>query len=409
MNKKLIFLIITLIFMIIIFMGITYGKEGAEYNYNEFSEDSININGDEDYSQNYYDENKYKTMTLRGKVVEAGEPYDETDEYSDSAITYQDVKVRIIDKELYTNTVLSVKYDLTYYLNNNMKADKINVNDNVYVYLNIEDGVIQSSYIQYIDKQNLLIWMIAIYSVGILIIGGFKGLKALISLVITILIIFCVTIPCIYKGIDPLTITLITSIAVTILTFGIVAGFTKKTICAIIGTSCGIIIAGIFAIVFGNWMKLSGIGEEALMLSSAPDGTIFNFKGILFSGIIIGALGACMDVGMSIASAISELKNENPKMMTKELMRAGMNIGKDIMGTMTNTLILAYVGGALTIILIFMGFKFEFFEVINQEMIAEEILRAIAGSFGLVFTIPLTTLISSILMGRKNNEGEYNG
>lgn len=356
----------------------------------------------------YVQDSEYEQVTLKAKVIEAGEPYDELDPYAIEPIKYQDVKVRITD-DRYMGTVLDIKYDLSYYLNGNMIGDRINVNDDVYVYLNLKDGIIESQNIQYIDKGKLFIWMIIIYSVAILIVGGLKGLKALISLILTILSIFLVMIPAIYRGGDPLTITIITSIVVTIMTFVIISGFSKKTICAIVGTSCGIIIAGVFAIVFGNWMKLAGIGEESLMLSMVGTDTIFNFKGIMFSGIVIGALGACMDVGMSIASAIYELKTENPNMDRHDLMKSGMNIGKDVMGTMTNTLILAYVGEAITLILIFMGFKFKFFEIINQDMIAQEILRAIAGSFGLIFTIPVTTLVSAVIMSKNEEKGEYNG
>ena len=125
----------------------------------------------------------------------------------------------------------------------------------------------------------------------------------------------------------------------------------------------------------------------------------------MISGIIVGALGACMDVGMSIASALHELSVEGNGMTIKKLIRSGMNIGKDVMGTMTNTLILAYVGSSLTVILMLKGYGFEAYQIANNtQLVLEEVVRAIAGSFGLVITIPITTLVSSVLMGKRESD-----
>ena len=155
-------------------------------------------------------------------------------------------------------------------------------------------------------------------------------------------------------------------------------------------------------------MGLSGINEEAGTLSqqvSYSDGTsevvTYDFKGLLYAGIIIGALGACMDVSMSIASALHELKEESSDISVKKMMKAGMNIGKDMMGTMTNTLILAYMGGSMVLVMLLMVTGDNFRHIINSEMLLEEILRAIAGSFGLVITIPFTTMVASLMMGKR--------
>ena len=191
---------------------------------------------------------------------------------------------------------------------------------------------------------------------------------------------------------------------VVLITFIIVSGFSKKTIAATIGTIGGIIVAGIFAIVFGNLMKLTGACEHSNNLSMAENVPDFNFESIMISGIIIGALGACMDVGMSIASSLHELSVEGKGMTIKKLIKSGMNIGKDVMGTMTNTLILAYVGSSLLVILLLKGYNIEAYQIANNvELVVEEVLRAIAGSFGLVFTIPITTLASALLMGKEND------
>ena len=345
-------------------------------------------------------------ISLKGVVVEADEPYEYSDEFSIVPVMIQELKVKINDKEndKYNGSVFPVRYQLTDDYNQNIDvANKLSKGDKVYVYANFEDGkLVGDMAIQYFDKTNLIIFIIVIYSLAIILIGGLNGVKALVGLVVTIVAIFTFMIPAIYNGADAMLVTILVSIAVTFFTFLVVSGFKKKTFAAIIGTISGILVASLFAYAFGNMMKLTGISDETMMLTTLENASNFNFKNIMFAGIVIGALGACMDVGMSIASALSEMREEIPDISVKRLIKAGMNIGKDVMGTMTNTLILAYVGSAMTIILLFMGFDFKMYDIINQEMIAEEVLRAVAGSFGLVCTIPLTAIISAFMMGNKD-------
>ena len=135
-----------------------------------------------------------------------------------------------------------------------------------------------------------------------------------------------------------------------------------------------------------------------------PQGTEFDLVEIIFAGIIIGALGACMDISMSIASALDEIKKENPEASQSTLFKAGMNIGKDVMGTNTNTLILAYVGSSLTILILYMAYGMSFAEIADVEVVAEAIIRSLAGSIGIIGVIPLTAFISSMLYSSKNKK-----
>ena len=162
-------------------------------------------------------------------------------------------------------------------------------------------------------------------------------------------------------------------------------------------------------------MRLTGINEHARMISvSIPEEReMIDFKDIMLAGIMISALGACMDVGMSIASAISELKEKKPELASKELIKSGMNIGKDVMGTMTNTLILAYVGSAMLCILLYNINGFDLPFILNAEDITTEILKSLSGSIGLVCTIPLTAIFGGIIIGnskiktKKENKEEF--
>ena len=342
--------------------------------------------------------------SFKGTVVVAGEKYIEEDEWSKEVTPYQDVRVRI-DQDGYFK-IVDVKYQLSYYLGSVIPADPLNVGDKVYVSISYDsNGGIESTYIEYINNERFLVAMIILYSGAIILIGGMKGVRALVGLIITVLAVFFIMVPLIYDGYDSILVTVLTSIGIIAITFIIVSGFTKQTLAASLGTAGGIIVAGIFAIVFGNLMKLTGACEDSLQLSMIEGGSRFNFENIMISGVIVGALGACMDVGMSIASALHELSVEGNGMTIKKLIRSGMNIGKDVMGTMTNTLILAYVGSSLTVILMLKGYGFEAYQIANNtQLVLEEVVRAIAGSFGLVITIPITTLVSSVLMGKRESD-----
>ena len=191
--------------------------------------------------------------------------------------------------------------------------------------------------------------------------------------------------------------SIITSAIIITATLIIIGGFNKKVLTAAIGTLGGIITAGIFASIFSYLTKLSGACEDAVQLSINASNITFNFRELIFAGIIVSALGACMDVGMSIASSLDEIKAKTPDITAKELFKSGMNIGKDVIGTMSNTLILAYVGGALTLIILFMVCNFNLIQILNKETIAEEIISAVAGSTGVLYTVPITAFVYSFL------------
>ena len=141
------------------------------------------------------------------------------------------------------------------------------------------------------------------------------------------------------------------------------------------------------------------------MLLYIPQGIQFEFKDLLFAGIILGALGAVMDVSVSIASAIEEIYKANRKLSQKELFLSGMNIGKDMMGTMSNTLILAYTGSSIPLLLLFMAYETSIVKIINLDIIATEIVRSLSGSIGLILTIPITAAVSAFLAKRERSEG----
>ncbi|QUH20190.1 YibE/F family protein [Alkaliphilus sp. B6464] len=271
----------------------------------------------------------------------------------------------------------------------------------------IEDGSVEV-YISEHLRDTYVYIVAAIFVALILIIGRVKGLKTIITLILTILLVLKGLLPGLLAGYNPILLTIGIAFIITVVTILTVGGINRKSYAAIIGVLGGVFVAGLIAYVIGSKVKLTGLSsEEAVMLMYIPQGIKFDFKGLLFAGIIMGALGAVMDVGMSISSSMEEIKNADPTMSTKTLIMSGMNVGKDIMGTMANTLILAYTGSSIPLLLLFTAYGEDFTKIINLDIIATEIIRAFAGSIGLILCIPLTALVAGVLM-EKHKTAEEN-
>ncbi len=332
--------------------------------------------------------------------VEEGEKIEEVEGIT-AQVQY--VRVEILSGKFKGQTV-----QVENHLSHNMAYDiPVKAGDKVVVGIEeYEDGFVEV-YISDYARQSYISYLLALFILLIIFIGRQKGIKAVITLAITVFIILKLMLPLMLRGINPIPISVLASILITLITILIISGLNVKSISAIVGTTSGVIIAGIIAYFVGSQVRLTGLsGEEATMLMFIPQGVDFDFRGLLFSGIILGALGAIMDVGMSIASSIEEIHNANKNFTRKELFNSGMNVGKDIMGTMTNTLILAYTGSSIPLLLLFMAYETSLIKVINLDIIATEIVRSLSGSIGLVLTIPLTALVSTLLIKRENPKEE---
>lgn len=341
------------------------------------------------------DETNLKEESFKAKVIEAGESY-ERDNGNGGKETVQDVKVKILEGKN-KDEKFSTTYVLTYDLDNKIIGYKLREGNTVFVNFSEENGKVKVS-IQDIVRQNYLIGLVIFFFASIILIGRKKGLKSIIGLVITVLAIFFILVATIFKGYNAILVSIGTSFLIIVLTFAIIGGWNKKTFSAALGTLGGVVLAGVIASITGYLAQLSGAGkEEAIMLSVASKDVVFNFRELLFAESIVSALGACMDVGMSISSSLSELKMKNPSMTGKELFKSGMNIGGDMIGTMTNTLILSFIGSSLVLVLLYMSSSVKFTDVINIEAIATEAVCAIAGSIGIVYTVPITAIIYSFM------------
>ncbi len=250
-------------------------------------------------------------------------------------------------------------------------------------------------YVHDYKRDNGVYVLIILFIITILWVGKWQGVKTVITLFLTLTIIAFLHIPLLNKGVNPIFVTIAVATIITIFTLFFISGVSRKSIAAIIGTLGGVICAGALALIFANVMHVTGLSnDEALMLKYIPQGDIFNASELLLSGIILGALGAVMDVAMSIASSIEEIRLNNPSVGVKRLFRSGMNIGRDVMGTMTNTLILAYTGSFLPLILLFNAYQMSHKRIMNMDLIAAEVVRALSGSIGIVMCIPITAFVA---------------
>ena len=325
----------------------------------------------------------------------------------------QEVKIEIIEGD-YIGEEFVTNYVLTYDIAGKIQAYELDVGDKVLVQLTEDqDGNIVAT-VQDVAREKYIILMIFVFLLSIVLVCGKQGVKAIIGLVATIVIIYCVFIQGVFEGKDAILYSIIATILTIAATFIVIGGFNKKILTAALGTLGGVLSAGIMALIFNNLAKMTGASEDAIQLSINIASINFEFRDLLFSGIVISALGACMDVGMSIASSLDEIKMKNPEITWTELFKSGMNIGRDTIGTMTNTLILAYVGGSVSLILLFMASDLSVLEILNKETIAEQVISALAGSMGVVYTVPITSFVYSILnkdqvIYKKVSDNKLNG
>jgi uncharacterized membrane protein len=263
-----------------------------------------------------------------------------------------------------------------------------------------------NTYIAYISDRERIPFLLVItglFFLSILLVGKSKGLNALISILITALLIFFILIPGILKGFSPVLLTVVIAVISTVATMFTVGGFNIKSLSASIGSVLSLILSGTLSMTAIKTANLSGLsGQDSLILwATRPD---LDFTGILTSAMIIAALGAIMDIGMSIASCINELKTANGSLGTKELIKSGMNVGKDIIGTMSNTLILAYLGSAFPLLLL--ASNVSLIKFLNLNTVATEIAAALTGSIGIVLCVPITAVVTAYLIQNKYAKDE---
>ncbi|MFH1427869.1 MAG: YibE/F family protein [Patescibacteria group bacterium] len=299
---------------------------------------------------------------------------------------YKDKKV------IYDGMQINVLSDVIY-----QEGDKVRLN----VTTNI-DGE-EMFFIEDFIRTNNIYLLVGLFILVTIIIGRWKGLTALIGLGITFFIILKMILPLIVAGHNPILVTIGGAILIMMTTLYIVHGFNKKTTAAVFGTIIGLFIISFISWLFTELTKLTGLAAEESLFIIDVLGVQLNMKGILLAGMIIGALGVLDDITIGQASAVQQIKETNPKLSIKQVYKRAMKVGVDHVGSIVNTLFLAYAGSSIALLLLFQANQppfTDFSHIINHGVIAEEIVRAICGSIGLIVIVPIITLIAAFMFDK---------
>ena len=254
-----------------------------------------------------------------------------------------------------------------------------------------------------------LLWLTLLFVAATILLSGWQGVRSLVGMGISLVTIFAFIVPQILEGRNPVIIAILGSVVMMGISLYLVYGWKDKTHVAVAGLFVSLVLTGLLAVWSVNWTQLSGFGaEEAAFLQVA--GVQLDTRGLLLAGIIIGTLGALDDIAIGQSSSIFELSKANPDLEWQSLFKHGMTIGRDHIAAMVNTLLLAYVGAALPLVLLFTVYSESVGITVNREIITEEIVRTLVGSLGLLGGVPLTTIIAALVARRTvEREGRVRG
>ena len=266
-------------------------------------------------------------------------------------------------------------------------------------------GEITATVYEY-NRTPIVFLILALFVLAAVLVGGKTGAKSILGLVLTVIMLIFVFLPLLLKGWPPIFTAFLLCSMVAVACFVILDGCSKKIACACIGTVAGMAFSMFFGILAQKLLHMDGLRAEyaEALLQLRQTGTPVGIRGLLVAGVIISSLGAVMDVAMSISSALSELKTVDPGLNTKALWRSGMNIGRDMVGTMTNTLILAILGSSTILILYLYSLNLSWNQFMSSSFLAIELISAISSGIGVILAVPLTTLTCALIYGKKETQ-----
>ena len=246
------------------------------------------------------------------------------------------------------------------------------------------------------DRSTILYAIVLLFLVVLCIIGGRQGLNSAVALVFTFVCIVFLFLPMIYRGISPIFAATVVAILTTFVTMYLIGGISTKSITSMLGTIIGVLISGVAAVIFGQLTQISGYNVSDIeQLVYVGQVTPIRIGELLYAGILISSLGAIMDVAMSVASTINEIHYRNPSLTRKQLFTSGINVGKDMMGTMSNTLILAFTGSSINTLVFMYVYAYPITQIMNMYAIGIEIIQGIASTLGVILTVPIVSIISA--------------
>ncbi len=317
--------------------------------------------------------------------------------------TYQIARVNILEGE-YAGIIMEIDYG-----KRQVRSDDymLAVGDKVVVSISkTPENVINAYFVDFVRTTPIL-WLTGLFAAAIILISRWKGVRALLSTVFSLYIIIGYIIPHILVGEDPLLVSIIGSIILLGVTLYLTYGWTLKTHAAVISMVIVLLLTGALSALFVVFTKLNGTGDENVMFLMQLMETPINLRGLLLGGMIIGALGVLDDLVTTQASAVFELHHANPNFRFRDLYNSAMRIGQDHVAATVNTLVLAYAGASLPMLLMFSLAKGDFAYLVNFSFIAEEIVRTLVGSLGLIAAVPLTTAIAIFFATRAESLGKW--
>jgi uncharacterized membrane protein len=339
--------------------------------------------------------------TVRARVVEIIE--DSEIDLGGLIQRYQIARVELLDGE-YQGILMEMDYGKRQVLANPVY---LRPGDNVLVMVGSRlDGVLTVYFVDFV-RSDLLLWLTAIFVIVILIISRWKGLRSLLSMAFSLLVIIGYIIPHILAGEDPLWVSIVGSVILLGVTLYLTYGWNLKTHAAVVSMIFVLLITGTLAALFVFFTRLTGSGDENALFLLQMLNTQINLRGLLLGGMIIGALGVLDDLVTTQASAVFELHHANDSLGFRALFRAAMRIGQDHVAATVNTLVLAYAGAALPMLLMFSLGRGNYGFLVNYEFVAEEIVRTLVGSLGLVTAVPLTTAIAILFALRADSLAKW--
>ncbi len=275
------------------------------------------------------------------------------------------------------------------------------VGDKVFVLVSHKDGEIGAVSMIDLYRVDVEIILVVIFAIFLILTAGKTGIRAILSFGITILMIWKVLVPMYLNGYNPILVGILITTFLTIVIISLVFGFNRLMVSATTGSLAGILVTLIMGMLFTDVFQISGVvmtNSESLLYSGYGS---LNLTQIFIASIFIGASGAVMDLAVDITSAVNEVVEKKPDISAKEAIISGMNVGKAAMGTMTTTLLLAYSGGYVSMLMVFMAQGTPVDNILNYKYVASEILDTIVGSFGLVSVAPLTAICAGVLLTKK--------
>lgn len=292
-------------------------------------------------------------------------------------------------------------------LNGSLELDKLFApGDEALVVISYQGDEILS--VNMIDhyRLNYELLLLLLFAALLILFAGKTGVRAIVSFVLTVLAIWKVLIPLYLKGWSPVPVGLAVTLLLTLMIIALVYGFDRRCLAAVSGAFLGILITCVLGVLFTDLFQIHGAvmpSSESLLYSGYQG---LNLTRIFMASIFIGSSGAVMDLAVDICSAVNEVVDKRPDISAREAVRSGMNVGRAAMGTMTTTLLLAYSGGFVALLMVFMAQGTPVWNILNYKYVASELIHTVVGSFGLVTVAPFTALTSGLLLTRKAARAE---